>query len=770
MNRAPTVDSEKLRRALLDAGCAEVRFDTQSRALYATDASNYRQVPIGVVLPRSLDEVERIVEVCRRFDAPLTSRGGGTSLAGQCCNAAVIMDFSKYLNRVLEIDPVAKTAWVEPGCVLDDLRNAAIAHGLTFGPDPSTHNRNTLGGMAGNNSCGVHSVMSGRTADNIEELEILTYDGLRMTVGRTSEADLAGIFAVGGRKAEIYRELVAIRDRTADLVRERYPHIPRRVSGYNLDNLLPENGFNVARALVGSEGTCITILRLKCRLVHHHVARAVVILGFNDVYCAGDAVPEVLATGPIGLEGFDDKLIHYIKINHIHEEHVGSLPDGGGWLLVEFGGDDGKSAEAQAKRLTERMAQIENPPSMRVVTDQAEQDSLWKVRQAALGATAHVPNMHDTFAGWEDSSVPPNRVGAYMRDFRKLLDRYNYDCSLYGHFGDGCIHCSIDFDFSTRRNVGHFMAFIEEAADLVVSYGGSLSGEHGDGQSRAILLGKMFGPELVKAFARFKAIWDPAGRMNPGKLVAPYRPDENLREGPDHRPWSPETRFGFQADGGDFSLSATRCVGAGACRKHDSGVMCPSYMATREEKYSTRGRSRLLFEMTKGEVIRDRWRSAEVHDALDLCLACKACRSECPVRVDMTSYKSEFMHHHYRGRLRPREAYSMGLIWWWARAASRAPTLANMLTRGPLGSLAKAIGGFAQSADMPRFAEQSFHAWFAGRARPVRGPRGRVLLWPDTFNAYFTPEPLKATVALLERDGWNVEIPKTKLCCGRPLY
>lgn len=766
------IDLHALQDALARVVSGEVRFDAQARALYATDSSNYREVPLGVVLPRSLDDVVQAVAVCRRFGAPVTGRGAGTSLAGQCCNVAVVIDFSKHLNRVLELDPDARTAWVEPGCVLDDLRDAARAHGLTFGPDPSTHDHCTLGGMVGNDSCGVHSVLAGRTADNVEALEILTYDGERMVVGATDDAELERTVAAGDRRGEIYGRLRALRDRYADEIRARFPDIPRRVSGFNLDELLPEKGFHVARALVGSEGTCVTVLRIKCRLVPDPAARAVLVLGYPDVYSAADAVPRVLEAGPIGLEGIDERLVEFMQRKHMRESALEMLPEGGGWLFVEFGGATREEAEAAARRLRDDLADGD-VPSTALVAETEEQERLWKVREAGLPATTHIPDMPSTHPGWEDSAVPPDQAGAYLRAFRKLVDEFGYDCSIYGHFGDGCIHCRIDFDLATEPGVARYLAFVDRAADLVVAHGGSLSGEHGDGQARAALLGKMFGPELVGAFRAFKEAWDPGWRMNPGKVVAPDAIDAHLRHGPDYRPWAPGSRLKLRADGHDFAGAAERCVGVGKCRKHDSGVMCPSYMATREEAYSTRGRAHLLFEMTRGEVIRDGWRSDAVHDALDLCLACKACKSECPVNVDMASYKAEFMYHHYRGRLRPRAHYAMGLIWWWGQLGSRAPRLVNAVARTrPFSDVAKWAGGFAPEREIPAFAAPSFRDWFACH-RPARSDgasRGRVVLWPDTFNTYFTADPLKATVSLLERAGWEVEIPARPVCCGRPLY
>jgi FAD/FMN-containing dehydrogenase/Fe-S oxidoreductase len=761
----------KLERALAGSIAGEVRFSAGDRALYATDGSNYRQVPIGVVLPRGIQDVAATMALCREHGAPVLSRGGGTSLAGQCCNTAVVIDYSKYLNHILTIDPDTRTAWVEPGCVLDDLRDAAEKYHLTFGPDPSTHDHNTLGGMIGNNSCGVHSVMAGRTADNVRELEILTYDGLRLRVGPTSDDQLRSIVAAGGRRGEIYRRLDELRQRYANLIRERYPHIPRRVSGYNLDELLPEKGCNIARALVGSEGTCIAVLKAGLRLVHSPPYRVVVVLGFPDIYTAGDAVPMVRGHGPVGLEGMDQRLVDYMRIKHFHEEAIGSLPEGCGWLLVEFGGDSEEEAVARAQALIDDVKRDREVVDAKLVRDQKAQKRIWAVRKAGLGATAFVPQHPDTWEGWEDSAVAPDKVGPYLRELDKLAKRYGYESALYGHFGDGCIHCRWNFGLRSETGIAKWREFLGEAADLVVGFGGSLSGEHGDGQSKAELLVKMYGPELIEAFRQFKAIWDPDGRMNPGKVVDPYPITSNLRLGPDYRPPTLETRFSFPTEG-DWDRAAIRCVGVGECRRHhtDNGIMCPSYMATREEKHSTRGRARLLFEMMHGGPLQDRWKSDAVEDALDLCLACKGCKHDCPVNVDMATYKSEFRLHYYRGRLRPRVAYSMGLIYWWARAASVFPGIANFLTQTPgISALVKWAGGIAQERQMPPFARETFRAWFSRhRTRNPGGPE--VMLFPDTFNNFLRPESAIAAVNVLEAAGWRVTIPEKSLCCARPLY
>jgi FAD/FMN-containing dehydrogenase/Fe-S oxidoreductase len=762
----------KLADALARNIAGEVRFSAGDRALYATDSSNYRQVPIGVVIPRSIADVVATIELCREHGAPVLSRGGGTSLAGQCCNTAVVIDYSKYLNHILTIDWEERLAWVEPGVVLDDLRGAAETQHLTFGPDPSTHDHNTLGGMIGNNSCGVHSVMAGRTADNVSELDVLTYDGLRLRVGPTSEEQLRSIIAEGGRRGGIYRRLDALRWKYAEQIREHYPRIPRRVSGYNLDELLPEHGFNVARTLVGSEGTCVAVLKAGLKLVHSPPVRVIAAIGFPDIFTAGDAVPAVLAHRPVGLEGIDQRLVEYTRMKHQHEAALRSLPQGCGWLIVEFGGETEDEAADRAQRMVDDLRRSSATSDIRLVRDKAAQARIWEVRKAGLGATAFVPNHPDTWEGWEDSAVPPDHVGAYLRDLDRLFKKYRYESALYGHFGDGCIHCRINFGLRNESGVAQWRAFLNEAADLVVSHGGSISGEHGDGQSKAELLGKMFGPELLVAFREFKAIWDPLGKMNPGKIADPYPITSNLRVGPDYRPPKLATRFDFPTEGGGFDRAALRCVGVGTCRRHttDSGVMCPSYMATMEERHSTRGRARMLFEMLHGGPVNAGWNSPEVEEALDLCLSCKGCKHDCPVNVDMATYKAEFRHHYYAGRIRPRVAYSMGMIYWWSRAASMVPGFANLLTQTPgLSAIVKFAGGLAQQRRMPAYARETFRDWF--RNYVTRNPSGpEVMLFPDTFNNFFRPETAIAAVHVLEAAGWRVSIPSRPLCCARPLY
>ena len=769
----PAADPAALERRLRQRIAGEVRFDAGSRAAYSADASNYRQVPIGVVIPQSVEDIVVAVAASRELDAPILPRGGGTSQCGQCVNVAVVIDTTKHLNRVLEIDTAAMTARVEPGVVCDTLRDAAENHGLTFGPDPATHSRCTLGGMIGNNSCGAHSVMAGKTVENIEALEILTYDGTRMWVGPTSETELEDIIREGGRRGEIYAQLKALRDRYADLIRRRFPKIKRRVSGYNLDQLLPENGFNVARALVGSEGTCAITLQAVTKLVPSPRARVILVLGFPDIYRAGDASPEVMRFGPIAIEGLDERIIGGLRVRGLRLEDISLLPAGSAWLMVEFGGDTLDAAVAKAEALVRAYAGRGDAPSSWIISDPAMLARIWSIREIGASATqlSIVPGETDPVIGWEDAAVDPAHLGDYLREFQKLIDRYGYSTSLYGHFGDGCIHARITFNLRTAEGVATWRRFLREAAELVVRYGGSLSGEHGDGQARAEFLPVMYGEELMQAFREFKRIWDPAGRMNPGKLIDAYRVDENLRMGPDYRPLRPATQFAFASrEGNGFTRAVERCVGMGKCRSLEGGVMCPSYRVTREERFSTRGRSRLLGEMLRGEVIPDLWQSDAVREALDYCLACKGCKSDCPTHTDMASYKAEFLSHHYHGRLRPLQAYTMGMIARWARLASVAPRVVNFFTQTPgLRAIAKKLGGIAPGRAVPKFARRTFRQWFFRRNRRPGAGR-RVILWADTFNNHFHPGTAVAATEVLEAAGFRVDVPRAHLCCGRPLY
>ncbi len=782
-----------------------VHFDLGSRALYAADASNYRQLPIGVVYPRDAADVDAALAACRQTGAAVLPRGAGTSLAGQCVNVAVVFDFSRFMNSLQGLNPAERVARVQPGIVLDRLRDAAEVHHLTYAPDPATHSRCTLGGIIGNNSCGVHGLMGGKAVDNVESLDIILYDGTRMTVGATPPDQLDALIRTGGRIGQIYVGLKRIRDRYADLVREKFPRIPRRVSGYNLDELLPENNFHVARALVGTEGTCATIVSAKLNLIASPPHRVLTVLGFSDPFLAADAVPLTLEHKPIGLEGFDQLLVDFMRRKGVALRDLDRLPEGGGFLLVEMGGWSEEEARSKAKSIARAAQSWSSPPVAHICT-QEEAASVWHVRESALGAMVFVPGEPDRFEGWEDAAVPPAQLGNYLRAITKLMAEYGYRSPLYGHYGQGCVHTRINFDFNTPKGIQTFREFIERAADVVVSFGGSLSGEHGDGQSRAALLPKMFGPELVAAFREFKMLWDPGNRMNPGKLsdaVRVYDPTENLRHAPHddrvpsnvsgvgthggHIEW--ETNFAFAKDHGSLARATERCVGVGTCRNTVGGVMCPSYRATGEEQHSTRGRAHLLWEMLSGALRHEGFQSRAVHEALDLCLSCKACKSECPVQVDMAAYKSEFLAQHYKGRMRPLQHYLFGFADRLARYGSLAPALTNALLTGPVTSpLIKRIAGVARERQLPHLAPKSFQKTRGSSANLIQksaapqvahlGTREAtkaaspqsVLLWPDTWNNYYYPQSLSAAESLLTSAGFRVEIPSGHICCGRPLY
>jgi FAD/FMN-containing dehydrogenase/Fe-S oxidoreductase len=764
----------ELERELKIAVRGEVRFDRGSRAMYATDGSNYRQVPIGLVVPRDADDVIAAVAVSRKYGAPILPRGAGTSLAGQCCNVAVVLDFTKYMNEAIEVNPEQRYARVQPGIVLDVLQKRLREHQLIFAPDPSTHNRCTIGGMIGNNSCGTHSLLGGKTVDNVEELRVLLYDGTIMTVGPTSDEDLDRVLKSGTRQGEIYARLLAIRDQYADLIRAKFPRIPRRVSGYNLDELLPENGFNLARALVGTEGTCVTVLEAKLKLIHNPRHKVLVGLGYKDAFCAADHVPDILQFEPIGFEGFEGTITEGLRRKGT--PNVDLLPDGGGVLLVEFGSDEAEPAQDRAVQLMNRLQQMPDPPAMRIYTKN-EAPIVWNLRESGPRAAAFAPGAPSQWEGWEDAAVAPEKLGGYLRDIRQLLNEYSYTGTFYGHFGHGCIHMRVTFDLLSEKGIRDYSEFIERAADLVVSYGGSLSGEHGDGQSRGALLPKMFGPELMQALREFKNVWDPGNAMNPHKVIDPYLPTENLRLGVDYPRSQPGTHFHFINDSGSFQKATERCIGLGACRKSQSGAMCPSYMATLEEEHSTRGRAHMLYEMLQGEVIDRGWQNDEVKRSLDFCLACKACKSECPANVDIATYKAEFLSHYYESKPRPLHAYAFGMIDQWARLASHAPRLANFLSNAPGSSqiLRKALA-LAPERQMPRFASTSFQQWARKRQVPAltaktsaqAGPE--VILWADTFNNYFRPEVSGAAWEVLIHAGFSVRVSQDHFCCGRPLY
>ncbi|MGA5710378.1 FAD-binding and (Fe-S)-binding domain-containing protein [Streptomyces cellulosae] len=730
-------EQRELAAALRATVRGEVDLGVTARALTTMDASNYRRIPLGVVAPRDADDVAATLAVCRERGVPVVPRGGGTSIAGQATGTGIVLDFTRHMNRLLSLDPDAGTAVVQPGLVLDRLQEAAAPHGLRFGPDPSTHGRCTLGGMIGNNSCGSHSVAWGTTADNVRTLSVITARGERLRPGPGWAGAPVGL-----------RELV---DGELARLRTGFPDLPRRISGYAVDALLPENRADVARSLCGSEGTLAVLTEAELTLVRAPRARALAVLAYADESGAAQAAAGLLPYGPLTVEGMAADLV----------PSAADLPRGGAWLFVEAGGD----TEAEARAAAEAIVRAADVVDALVVTDPARQRTLWRIREDASGTATRMPDGSEAWPGWEDCAVPPARLGDYLRDFRALLAEHGLRGTPYGHFGDGCIHVRIDFDLLTGPGVARFRRFSEELADLVVAHGGSLSGEHGDGQARAELLPRMYGEETVALFERVKGVWDPDGLLNPGMLVRPAPLDADLRF--TALPREPvDVAFGYPADAGDFSAAVRRCVGVAKCRTTSvsgSAVMCPSFRATGEEEHSTRGRARLLHEMLVGEVVTDGWRSTEVRDALDLCLSCKGCRSDCPVGVDMATYKAEFLHHHYEGRRRPAAHYAMGWLPVWLSWAARTRTagVVNALASvGPLARSAKRMGGIAGEREIPRLATEPFTRWWR-RRRPGAGGGPPVVLWPDTFTEHLSPSVGRAAVRVLEAAGMRVVLPPT---------
>lgn len=760
------LDAAAVTEALSQGDCGEVAGDAGRRAQYSADASNYRQIPLAVVFPRERQHVLNALAVCRRLGVPVTSRGAGTSTSGQAVGSGVVLDFSRGFNRLLALDPQARTATVQPGVVLDDLQTAAAEHGLLFGPDPSTHSRCTVGGMIGNNACGTHSVAWGRTADNVVELEVVTYRGTVVRLGEMTQAEIDEAIAAGGDRGRLIASLHRLAQGNLATLRTELGRFPRQVSGYGLEHLLPEHRFNLAKALVGSEGTLAVILSATVRLVSPPPARALVVLGFRDACAAAEAVPALLEHRLLALEGLDQALTDIVTRPETRAA-IDTLPAARAWLFAELGGT-AEELSRNARALTATAEQAAGFVGSEIVTDAVQARRLWRIREDGAGLATRLPDGSEAWPGWEDAAVPPERLGSYLREFTGLLERHHLRGAVYGHFGEGCLHVRINFDFTTERGTAVFRAFLTEAAELIAAHGGSLSGEHGDGQARSELLPVMYGPEVIALFEEFKNIWDPDNGLNPGMIVHPLPLDGNLRVSPRRTPLPLVTVFPFHADDGDFAKATRRCVGVGKCRSaaHRGDVMCPSYRVTLDEKDSTRGRARLLYEMTQGEVITDGWRSTEVRDALDLCLSCKGCSVDCPVGVDVATYKSEFLHHHYKGRVRPASHYTMGWLPLLSRPAARMPRLVNALTASRLAPLIKRLGGIAAEREVPRFAGQTFLSWFRTRAPGGDGHRGPVVLWVDSFNNYFSPEVLKASVAVLEDAGFRVQVPDGTQCCG----
>jgi FAD/FMN-containing dehydrogenase/Fe-S oxidoreductase len=761
MIASASYDVRRLARALEAEVRGSVGDDARARALYAADASNYRAVPDLVVVPADREDLATAVTLTAAAGAPVTLRGGGTSMAGNAIGGVVI-DASRHVNQILAIDREARTAVVEPGVVLTDLLAAATPLGLAFGADPSSASRATLGGMIANNACGAHSVAWGTTADNVRSLDLLLADGTRCTVD--SAGNREELARGPGREGELHRQLQAFVDRNELVIRRRFGQFTRQISGYALHRLLRENGYDVAGLLCGSEGGFATTLQATVALTQLPAAKVLCVLGFGDSITSAECVSVVLRHDPLTMESINIDLVERLPDEVRAAASEAGLPAGRAWLLVEMGAHDHASAVVAAEKMLEELRDSGSPATASLVTDPGAQRVLWRCRTDAAGLATRRADGAEAWGGWEDAAVPPSRLSDYLRGLDELLGRFGFSGASYGHFGEGCMHMRIDFDLLSRPGLATYREFVEQATDLVVSLGGSVSGEHGDGRARSELLGRMYGDDGLRLLAEMKDIWDPGRVMNPGVIVDPPPLDVGIRHDGPARDRKPLTLFAYADDNHDFAQAQRRCVGIGKCRQNSGGVMCPSYQVTREELHSTRGRAHLLWEMLQGDVVTDGWRSTEVRDALDLCLSCKGCLSDCPVNVDMATYKAEFTHHHYARRpwARPLSHWSMGWLPLSSRLASRAPRLVNRMARLPL---TKRLGGIAPEREIPAFAEQTFTSWFAGRPS-AHGVKGEVLLWPDTFTNHLAPEVGRAAVEVLEAAGYQVVLPQKSVCCG----
>ncbi len=748
-----SVDTRELAAALRRAGLSEVDDSARRRAEYSTDASNYRVVPALVAFPRHVDEVVAALGVARAHGVPFTSRGGGTSIAGNAVGSGIVLDFSRHLNRVGAVDPEARTAVAEPGAILDSITLAAAPHGLRYGPDPSTHARATIGGSLGNNACGSRALAYGRTAESVVDVDLLTAPGTRFTARRYGRD---GLLADGPESAL----LAAVGDIVSErlgMIRTEFGRFTRQVSGYSLEHLLPENGADLARFLVGTEGTLGVILGATVRLVESPAAVALAVLGYPDMPSAADAVPALLPHRPVALEGLDARLVDVIRARR-GSAAVPELPRGDGWLFVEMSGRTRAEAHAAAEKLIADAGCLDS-----AVLTGASARALWRIREDGAGLGGRTPAGAPAWPGWEDAAVPPAQLGAYLREFGALMREHRLDALTYGHFGDGCVHARIDFPLSTAP--GQYREFVLAAAALVGRHGGSMSGEHGDGRARGELLPHMYSADAIATFAAIKHAFDPQNILNPGVIVDPVPIDGDLRV-PAAKALRTGLAFAYPHDGGDLSTAVHRCVGVGKCRADitaSGGVMCPSYLATHDEKDSTRGRARVLQELANGSLVNG-FRSDEVAQALDLCLSCKGCAADCPAGVDMATYKAEVLFQRYRRRLRPASHYALGWLPRWARLATKSPRLVNATLRRPaLAALARRLGGIDARRPLPSFARQTFRAWFSGHPSPAGTP---LLLWVDTFTDHFTPEVGQAAVRVLESAGYCVQVTAKPVCCG----
>ncbi|KHS54306.1 D-lactate dehydrogenase (cytochrome) [Brevibacterium linens] len=764
-NRA-TVDEDESQTALPTALAEEFRaagirdfsIDDTDRASYSSDASLFRLVPAAIVFPHDEEEVARVLSVARSLGVPITSRGAGTSIAGNAIGRGVVFDFSLHMNAVLDLDPDEQSAWVQSGCVHAHLQKQAKPHGLRFGPDPSTHTRCTIGGMIGNNACGPRALGYGRTGDNILALKIMLIDG---TVVTLDDADASETFPR-------LHDLVA---QNLGTIRTNFGTFSRQVSGYGLESLLPENGFDVRRAFAGSEGTWGVILAAKMRLVKNPSFTSAVVLGYADMVAAAHDAPLLKDFPVAACEGLDSRMLDRV-IETKGAEAVPSLPEGAGWLVVELTGEDEAELESETQRLIAESKSLDS-----AVLDAKAAAEVWAIRADGAGLVSRTPDGRDAHAGWEDSAVPVDHLGDYLHDLMELLEEHGLWAIPYGHFGDGCLHMRVDFPLEDPNGGQVMRDFMVAATKLVARYGGSVSGEHGDGRARSELLRLMYAPAALDLFAQVKRLFDPQHLLNPGVIVDPDALDESVRltQLPLRQELPGTLAMAYEGESAGFASAVHRCTGVGKCRADSAaggGIMCPSYQATRDERHSTRGRARVLQEMVSGDLLEPRWDSPEVHEALDLCLSCKACGTECPTGTDMSTYKAEVLHQTYKGKLRPMKHYSLGFLPQLARLVTPVAPVLNKVSGLPgLTTLAKKMAGIDGRRSIPQFASTTFRKWWTttAEAAPRSRANAEVVLFADSWSNHFAPRILAAAVAVLEQAGVHVRVIDQTVCCGLPL-
>ena len=762
-------DTRALAEELRSVVEGEVRFDKMSRALYSTDASIYQIEPIGVVIPRSAEDVIAVVETAGRHDVPVLPRGGGTSLAGQTVGRAVVIDFSKYMRGILEVNAEERWVRTQPGIILDELNLHLQRHGLIFAPDPSTSNRGNVGGALGNNSCGAHSIIWGKTIDNVVEMNAVLSNGQTARFGPLNENGLEAKTHGDGLEAEIYRRLRSIGEASREEVLACYPKILRRVSGYNLDELARDDGFNMARFVVGSEGTLVSITEAKLRLVPRPKMTALAVLHFRELIESMEATVATLELEPAAVEHIGSMIIRQARNNLEYArmtDFVEGDPDS--LLVVELTGDSETELEHKLDRLEERMARGRLGYAVRRITSPEDQARIWAVRKAGLGLMMNVTGTAKPLPFVEDTAVAPEALPEYIRRFDEIVREHGTTAGYYGHASVGCLHIRPLVDLKLQEGVDLMLSIAEQVSDLVLEFGGSMSGEHGDGLARSAWIEKMFGPKIYSAFREVKRAFDPKGVMNPGKIVDSPPMTENLRYGPAYRTLDLTTGFAYSQDGGHAD-AIEMCNGQGACRKVTAGTMCPSYMVTRDEEHSTRGRANALRAAISGALPVDSLTSKRLYEVMDLCLECKGCKAECPSNVDMARLKYEFLDRYHKANGYPLRNRLFGNISELSRLGSFFAPVSNWTARSPVvKDVLERFAGIDRRRELPPFASQTFAQWFHARGGSPEGARGHVVLFADTFTNYNHPEIGRAATLVLERLGYEVVVPPTR-CCGRPM-